>query len=167
MFLNPTRQKPLGTMFKSSILKCCRQIAPPVNTLYTILNNKLPTRRSCYWLVVETRHWGGVDEKSKGGIICISVVFSPPVWIPQSFAPDPCWDGLQDSRGFKAHFTSGSETGETRSAGVPPGQGGRMISPDPCAVSAPGYTGYSRAGWEGVLPFRSLKGLLTLRVNFN
>ena len=42
--------------------------------------------------------------------------------------------------------------------GVPLGVEGRVISPDPCSVSAPGYTGYSR----GSSFFLSLKSLLTL-----
>lgn len=108
-------------------------------------------------IVVATRHWGGIDEKTKEGFNSIFVVSLHQIGARRAFHRTPA----ETSCGTRAlAFKQASLQAQKRERGDLVGSllgRGRVISQDPCSVSAPGYAGYSRGSspsspWRVSLP---------------
>lgn len=108
-------------------------------------------------IVVATRHWGGVDEKTKEGFNSIFVVSLHQIGARRAFHRTPAETGC-GTRAPAFRQTSLQAQKQERGDLVGSLLGrGRVISQDPCSVSAPGYTVYSRGSspsspWRVSLP---------------
>lgn len=97
-------------------------------------------------IVVATRHWGGVDDKTKEGFNSIFVVSLHQIGAWRAFHRTPAetgWGTSAPAFGQTSLQAQKQERGDL--VGSLLGRG-RVISQDPCSVSAPGYTGYIAGG---------------------
>lgn len=108
-------------------------------------------------LVVETRQWGGVYEKTKEGFNCIFVVSLHQIGAWRAFHRTPA-DMHCGGRApaFRQTSLQAQKQGRRDLVGSFLGRG-RVIAQDPCSVCAPGYTDYSRGSspsspWRVFLP---------------